>query len=210
MPWINFSSLDRVEDLIVAFLASKFFLAPVLLLFIDESGIPLPTSDFVIAYTGYEVAQGKITFLSAFLTLLIADLAGASILYYLCRTYGPMLVTRVGKFIDLDEKKLTTVQTYFRKYGVLVIIFGRHIPGFRIPITVFAGITKISYPTFIISTFVSVLFWIAFYLTLGQHLGPKTVKLVHTHIWYGALILLPIVLSFVPFYFLRKTHKRKK
>ena len=207
MQFPSFVFLDRFEDLIVAFLANQVYLAPIFLLFIDEIGIPLPTSDFVIAYTGFEVARGRISFAVAFLILLIADLAGASILYFICSRYGPHILEKFGKFIDLDEHKLATVEKYFRKYGVLMIIFGRHIPGFRIPITIFAGISEISYRTFLISTFISVVFWIAFYLLLGERLGPKTVQLVHANAWYAILFVIPIIVAAAPFFFLRKKHK---
>ncbi|HUD44758.1 MAG TPA: DedA family protein [Patescibacteria group bacterium] len=207
MQFPTLAFFDHLEDLIVAFLANQIFLAPILLLFIEEAGIPLPTSDFVIAYTGYEVARGRISFAIAFLILLIADLAGASILYYLCSHYGASVIHKFGKYIDLDEEKLTTVEKQFRKYGVWAIIFGRHITGFRLPITIFAGISEITYPTFIISTFISVVIWITFYLIIGERLGPKTVQLVHANLWYLVLLILPIIISITPFLLLRKKRK---
>ncbi|HEX8931890.1 MAG TPA: DedA family protein [Patescibacteria group bacterium] len=210
MDFLNNLPLDRFEDLILGFVVSQSYLAPVLLLFLEETGIPLPTADFVIAYTGYQVSLGHLSFFVAFLILMIADLLGASILYFLCSRYGVHVINIFGKFIDLDQNKLDYVEEKFRKYGALFIIFGRHIPGFRIPITVFSGISEMSYLTFIGSTFISIVFWISFYLSLGQRLGPRTVHLLHTHGWYGLLFLLPIAIFIAPFIFLRKSKKAKK
>src|ERR1035437_1280389 len=106
MQFPNLPFLDKFEDLIVAFLGSQVIFAPIFLLFIDEAGVPLPTSDFVIAFTGYEVSRGHLSFVVAFFILLIADLSGASILYYLSSRYGPVIIEKFGKHIDLDQEKL--------------------------------------------------------------------------------------------------------
>lgn len=205
-----FMSFDRFEDAILSFLAHQIFLAPVLLLTLEEAGLPLPIADFTISYTGYQVSLGHISFFMAFMMLLVADLAGASILYYLCSRYGPHIIEKFGKFIHLDNHKLAFVEEKFRKYGPLLIIFGRHIPGLRIPITVFSGISEMTYKTFIVSTFISVVWWIPLYLVIGQRLGPKTVQLVHANGWFALLLLLPLVFFITPFFFLRKTPKKTK
>src|SRR5258708_4997950 len=119
MQFPNLAFLDQFQDAIVTFLAHQVFLAPILLLTIEEAGLPLPIADFTISYTGYQVSLGRISFLGAFIMLLIADLAGASILYYLCSRYGPHLIEKFGKFIHLDKHKLVVVEEKFRKYGPL-------------------------------------------------------------------------------------------
>lgn len=176
------------------FLTHQGAYALLVLLLIEEAGIPLPIpGDVVIAYTGYEVSRGNIPYIGAFLLLLIAVLIGSSILYYLSARFGQKIVLTFGRYIHLNEKKLLTVEEKFRKYGPWVIIFGRHVPGFRIPITVFAGMSKISYKTFIISTFISVIFWIPFYLALGQQLGPKTMQLLRGYNKYFLIALIPFI-----------------
>src|SRR5260370_20557119 len=93
---------------------------------------------------------------------------------------------------------------------MLVVIFGRHIPGFRIPITVFAGMSDMKYSTFIISTFISIIFWIPFYLFLGMRLGPKTTQLLHNHQWYLLILLVSGILIALGILFLRKSKSVKE
>ena len=116
------------------------------------------------------------------------------ILYYLSSWYGQIIVLNFGKYIHFDGKKLTTVEEKFRKYGAWVIIFRRHISGFRIPIMVFSGMSGVSYKTFIVSTFISVIFWILFYLSVGQQFGAKIVRLLHGHNGYFVLLLIPFLI----------------
>ena len=196
--------LNIPEDSVVFLLHHQVFLAPLLLLTLEESGIPLPVpGDIIITFVGYQVSKGVVSYLAAFLTILTAVLVGSSLLYYLASRYGQALILKISKFIDLDEKRLSTVEQKFRKYGPLVIIFGRHIPGFRIPITIFAGVSNISYLTFISSTFISVIFWIVFYLSLGGKLGRKTVILLHAHHGYTLFIIIPAIIILLAYLFLR-------
>lgn len=131
------------QDFIINFLTQQTYLAPIVLLFLEEAGFPLPTADFVIAYTGYHVSLGNISYTNAFFILLFADLLGSSLLYFLCHSYGAKAINKLSQYIDLDQHKLDLVAQKFGKYGPLAIIFGRHVPGFRIPITIFSGLSKI-------------------------------------------------------------------
>ncbi len=193
---------DVVEDWLVTFLHLYPLIGPVFLLIIEEAGIPLPIpGDIYISYVGYQISQGTIPFLSAFLLLTTAVLIGSSILYYLSFHYGKAIVLRFGKYIHLNERKLYFLEAKFRQYGPFVIIIGRHIPGFRIPVTVFAGISKVKYRTFFLSELVSIILWIGLFLEIGVKLGKKTLSLFHNHNSFFLLLIIPITLTIVTFLF---------
>src|SRR5277367_4907285 len=82
------SSFDGIEDFIASFLVHQIYLAPIILLILEEIGVPLPFADIVIAYTGYQVAVGRIPYLAAFIILLVSDVIGATILYLIAGRYG--------------------------------------------------------------------------------------------------------------------------
>jgi membrane protein DedA with SNARE-associated domain len=196
---------DSLDDIILSYLRHDAFLYSILLLILDEAGLPIPVADLVTAYMGYQVSQGKISFLAAFAILMIADLIGATILYHLSEKFGEKLILKFGKYIHLDMDKLKMMEMKFKKHGVLFIVFGRHIPGMRVPITVFAGMSEITYGTFILSTFASLVWWIPLYLTLGQRLGRHTISLFHQHAGYSMIFLAFSVCVIVGFFwFLRK------
>lgn len=206
------SSYDKFEDIFVGFLVHQVYLAPIFLLILEEIGVPLPFADLVIAYTGYQVAAGRIHYLVAYIILLISDILGATILYLLARKYGKTIIDKFGKYIDLDMEKLDSVEGIFRKYGPIAIIVGRHIYGFKVPITLFSGISKMRYITFAVSVLISDSFWIPFYLSIGQKLGPKTIRLIHAyHVnhWYYLLALIPLILALFPFFLMRKGKSKK-
>ena len=133
--------VDPFTDVIETFITHSGTIAPILLIILEEAGIPLPIpGDFIIAYTGYQVSVGAFPYIFAFILILISVLIGSSFLFYISSRFGQKIVTKFGRLMHLDTKKIALVEANFKKYGPIVIIFGRHIPGFRIPVTVFSGI----------------------------------------------------------------------
>jgi membrane protein DedA with SNARE-associated domain len=214
LPILESPQLDFFTDWISSFVIHQAHIAPFILLFMDESGIPLPIpGEAYITYVGYEVSRGQLSYILAFLMLLASVLLGASILYFVSRRWGRKLVLKIGKYIHVDEKRLTIVEGKFKKYGFWVIIFGRHIPGFRIPITIFSGISGVPYTTFIVSTFISVVFWIALYLSVGEKVGIKVVKHFHISPLYFLILSIPFILfviSIISVWFGDIQSRRKK
>lgn len=213
MDFLDYPFVESFEAFFTSVFNIKGVFAPIFLLTAEESGLPLPIpGDIIIAYIGYKVSTGDIPYYLAFLLILLSVMTGSSILYFLSYRWGPTLILKLGKYIHLDEKKIITVEEKFRKYGPWVIIFGRHVPGFRIAITVFAGISKIKYSTFISSTFISVVFWIAFYLYLGARLGARTRGLlrgsfVHMLPFFITLLLIIGLIFFLHYHYKKNNSK---
>src|SRR5216684_3297390 len=87
--------LDGTEDWIVLLLQHQVYLGPMLLLLIEEAGVPLPVpGDVTLAYLGYEVSKGLIPFYLAFLLMVISVLVGSSILYYLSSRFGEKIILK--------------------------------------------------------------------------------------------------------------------
>ena len=197
--------IDSWDDVLIAFLQHQAILGAMLMVFIEEAGVPLPLADVVITYIGYKVSQGYLSYQAAFLLLLFADLAGTSVLYWFSSRYGQKLVLKSGKYIHLNKTNLLLAEKYYKKYGPLFIIFGRHIPGFRVPTTVFAGMSGVSYPVFIGCLFLSVVWWVPFYLSLGERLGPRAEIYFHAHTQFAWIFLLfPVIALVILFFILRK------
>ena len=190
-----FLRIDPFTDFLVTFITHQIYIAPFILLLIEEAGVPLPIpGDIYIALVGYQVSLGRFSYVQAFILLILSVLIGSSILYYISAKWGNKIVIKLGKYIHVEEKSINYVEVKFRKYGIWVIIIGRHIPGFRIPLTIFSGISGISYKTFITCNFISIVFWIAFYLSVGQRVGKRVMHLLHIHPYYYLFLLIPVFL----------------
>jgi membrane protein DedA with SNARE-associated domain len=175
--------LSQLSDSIGGFISENGILAPFALLLVEEAGLPLPVpGDVSVMYVGHRIATEEIDWWVAWLGLIATVVAGSSVLYWLARWKGERLVRRVGRFIHVNESGMRRAERWFNKRGVLAVIFGRHVPGLRIPITLAAGTLRFPYPLFAASVAVSTAVWAGVFLIIGATLGERAMKLVlHPH-----------------------------
>lgn len=206
--WLS-QSIDAVQR----FLSNDVILAPLLLLFVEECGIPLPINgDIILAYTGYRLsisAHGPPIW-QAFIAAQLAALAGATVLFFLARRWGQMIIFKLGKFIFLEEKHIRAAERMFRRWGILAIIVGRHIPGLRIPVTIFAATSGVKYPVFIVSTFVSTSVWILAYLIAGKSIGARFHSEIQHYVGLSTAAIVAIVAGFVLLHVIGIYRRRKR
>jgi len=172
-------------------------------LYIEESGVPLPApGDVFVMYVGVHVPHHLSAWIAAWLGLIVAVVLGATNLFLLSRKYGRRLAeSSLAEYVHLSHARLVVAERWFRRWGVLAIIFGRHIPGFRIPITVAAGVFQVPYRVFAPSVAVSTAIWAGVVLIIGINFGPRLADLLRVHsflyfIW-GAIVVGLFVTIFV-------------
>ncbi|HKC19808.1 MAG TPA: DedA family protein [Candidatus Dormibacteraeota bacterium] len=185
------------------FLRRNAFLPGFAALYLEESGIPLPApGDVFVMYVGVHVPHQLTAWIMAWLGLILAVVLGATNLFLLARKYGrPLAESSYAEYLHLSHSRLLRAEKWFRRYGVLAIIFGRHIPGFRIPITVAAGVFEVPYRVFAPSVAVSTAIWAGVVLIIGVKFGPRlgTLLQAHTFLYFawGAIVLALVLSIFV-------------
>ncbi len=179
------------------------YLFGIVLLYIEESGIPLPApGDVFVMFVGAHVPRNLLAWIGAWLGLITTVVLGATNLFFISRRYGRRLVhSRVADFVHLTPERLARAEAWFARYGVLAIIFGRHIPGFRVPITVAAGILHVRWQVFAASVGISTAIWAGIFLVVGIKYGSRFENFLRLHsflyfVW-GAIIVLLIAGHFL-------------
>lgn len=179
------------------------YLFGIVLLYIEESGIPLPApGDVFVMFVGAHVPRNLLAWVGAWLGLITTVVLGATNLFFISRRYGRRLVhSRVADFAHLTPQRLARAEAWFARYGVLAIIFGRHIPGFRVPITVAAGILNVRWHVFAASVGISTAIWAGIFLVVGIKYGSRFENFLRLHsslyfVW-GAIIVLLIAGHFL-------------
>ena len=172
-------------------------LALVGLLYLEESGAPLPIpGDVVVMYLGHRLPAAAGSWSMVWLLLVLAVVGGASNLYLVARRWGPAIAGgRLGRLLRLTPERLAWAQRWFTRWGPWALILGRHVPGGRVPLTLVAGLFGMSYPVFAGSVAVSAAVWAAFFLAVGRHLGPRVATLLHAHRSTYLILPLGIVLA---------------
>jgi membrane protein DedA with SNARE-associated domain len=165
------------------------------LLYVEESGLPLPVpGDVYVIYLGH-LAQGSfLRLVENWLAIIAVVIAGSSNLYLISRRWGPRLIEHpLARLLHVDAERLETAKHWFDRWGVLAVIFGRHIPGFRVPITVVAGTLGFPYRLFVPSVAVSTAIWAGVFLLVGEKLGTAIARFTGRNPWIyavGTVILL--------------------
>jgi membrane-associated protein len=173
------------------------------LLYIEESGVPLPVpGDVYVAYLGHLSAGNWTRLISSWLAIIAVVTAGASNLYLISRRWGGVLIRHpLARVFHIEPARLEKAKVWFDRWGVLAMIFGRHIPGFRVPLTVVAGTLKFPYRLFAPSVAVSTAIWAGALLLVGDKLGGAIARFSAGHVWIYAVgtILLVGAIAFIAF-----------
>jgi len=190
------------------FMRRNDFLPGYALLYLEESGVPLPApGDVFVMYVGAHVPHHWAAWIAAWLGLILAVVLGATNLYFISKRWGRRLATsQFAEYVHLSHDRLDRAEIWFKRYGVLAIIFGRHIPGFRIPITVACGVFQIPYRVFAPSVAVSTAIWAGVVLFIGVNFGPRLGDLLRAHT-YLYFVWAAIVVALVGSIFIRQRRR---
>jgi membrane protein DedA with SNARE-associated domain len=184
--------LTHIGSLVVGLLNRFGAAACLALLYTEESGIPLPVpGDFYVAFMGRLYGHSLSTLLAAWLGIIAVVVAGSTNLYWIARRWGPAML----RVVHLNERRLEKAHGWFDRWGVWAIIFGRHIPGFRIAITVIAATMGVPYRVFVPSVAVSTAIWAAVGLWLGATVGEAIGNVFFDRGWIYLLVLWLVIVA---------------
>ena len=181
------------------------------LLYAEESGVPMPMpGDVFVMYVGHHTPHGLLMLLAAWLGLIAVVVLGATNLYFISRRWGRSIVEhRLAKVLHLTPARIDAAERWFGRWGVWTLVFGRHVPGLRVPLTVAAGIFRVRYRVFIASVAISTAVWAGFFMTLGAVFGGRIGHLLRLH--REGYVILPalVVIAFCVYLLvlLRRTGK---
>jgi membrane protein DedA with SNARE-associated domain len=142
------------------------YLGLFILLILGTLGLPFP-EDGILLLSGFLTAQQLIKPLPAFLVIYSGLLTTDFLLYSVGKKYGRRIVEhkRFQKIISLN--RVAKLEEKFKKWGALVVFFGRHLLGLRAQIFLVAGVMKMSWKKFLIVDATSALLTITLWGGLG-------------------------------------------
>ncbi|NHM30755.1 DedA family protein [Neobacillus terrae] len=130
-------------------------------------------SEVVLAYGGYLISLGKMSFAGAIFAGTIGGTIAQLFLYWLGSYGGRPFLDKYGKYLLIRPHHLDVAQNWFNKYGTGVIFTARFIPVVRHAISIPAGIARMPVSKFALYTVLAVIPWTALFLYLGMTLGSK-------------------------------------
>ncbi|TCS74345.1 DedA family protein [Effusibacillus lacus] len=139
-------------------------------LLLEGLGVPFP-GDAVMAFYGYMISAGHFSYVQAVAWCAAGCWLGSIAAFFVGRTYGVGFLQRFGRFLLLRPKHVRETELLSMRYGVWILVFGRFLPGVRTLSSYFAGIGRMSWPTFLLMSLLGFAMWCAAWLWIGVWFG---------------------------------------
>lgn len=165
--------------------------------------------DTLLFTAGYLVQIGNLSIYYAIMLLGIAAFLG-NILAYTTGYYvdKPLMKLAKGEGSTFS-KGLERTRRFYKKYGLLTLVFARFIPSVRTIAPFLAGITKMPIYVFLAVSFFSGFLWVTVGLMLGKFFGKHIPNLEHVMV---TVVFVAVTVSALPILgtIIRKLWKKNK
>ena len=142
------------------------------LMAMESSIIPVP-SEIVVPPAAILATQpnADMSFWGVVLAGTIGSYLGSVIMYYCAMWAGRPFVYRFGKYLFMPRHKVEKAEEFMRRYAAGGIFFARFLPVIRHLISIPAGMTKVNFLHFSISTIVGSALWCLVLAWFGNKVG---------------------------------------
>jgi membrane protein DedA with SNARE-associated domain len=163
----EFLSVHELNSL----LATYGYLAVLLLVAVESTGIPVPGETMLItaamyAGTSHRLQAGLVVAAAA-----IGAVLGDNLGFMIGREGGHRLLRRYGRYVRLDERKLRVSEHLFYRHGGKVVFFGRFVALLRIWAAFLAGANRMPWGRFLLFNAAGGILWALIYGLGGYGLG---------------------------------------
>ncbi|AUO14380.1 DedA family protein [Priestia megaterium] len=135
--------------------------------------IEIIPSEIVLAYGGYMISQGMISFPGAVIAGIIGGTIAQWFLYWIGVYGGRPFLQKYGKYLFIHDKHIDLAENWFNKYGAGVVFSARFVPVVRHAISIPAGIAKMPFWKFTSLTVLAMIPWSILFIYLGGKLGEN-------------------------------------
>jgi membrane-associated protein len=150
------------------------------LLFIEETGIPIPFApgDVLLMIAGIAIASDTVDPVPMLAALLLAITIGAMLGREVFALVGQAALIKAADALHF-RRGLDRATRMLRRGGARAVFVGRLFPGLRISTTQVAGVSRMSRLTFALGLIPSVVIYTGVFVGLGALVGQPAVTLFH-------------------------------
>jgi len=167
---------DSIFQKICTWLAAAIFSIGypgiVILMAIESSFVPFP-SEIVMPPAGFQISQGRMSWLAVIAAGTTGSLIGAYVNYFLALRLGRPFLLRYGHWFFVKEKDIIRAERFFAAHGEITTFVGRLIPMIRQLISLPAGLARMNLVKFTIYTGLGAGLWVAVLTAIGYFVGEN-------------------------------------
>lgn len=177
------------------------------LMTLESSIVPIP-SEIILPPAAFWAAQGKLNFFGVVLAGTFGSYFGSVISYWLAIWLGRPLIHRYGSYFFMSPSKLSAAEKWIAHYGGTGIFIARLLPVIRHLVSIPAGLLRMPFGTFSITTILGAFTWCLVLSWFGKETIGANPEILNSPeaLWHGvksdmgwfvAAVLLIAVLYFV-------------
>ena len=189
-------NLPGFLNVVAPYLEHYSYWAVLLLVMIEDFGVPVPGETILIAAAIFAGA-GRLNVLVVGLVGFIAAIIGDNIGFAIGHFGGRALALRWGKYVFLTEERLAKAEVFFNRHGGKIIVVARFIEGLRQANGIIAGISGMRWLRFLVFNALGAALWVGTWVSLGYLAGNHINTIYHyiTNYSYYALIAAAAVVA---------------
>ncbi len=204
--FVNFlTSIPDYISLAVEKNSTIAYLTICLAMFLENIIPPIP-SEIIMPLGGFFVYQEKLNFYILVFWGLFGTILGSLPWYYLGRLVNEKRLSnfleKKGKYLGISSNDLIKSKSWFDKYGVSLVFWGRLVPGIRTLISVPAGIELMPLRKFLIWTTFGSFIWVAL-LTYAGYLFGENYPIIETYLDQIKFFVKPILILIFFYFFIK-------
>lgn len=135
----------------------------IFLVMLAESIFPPIPSELIIPFAGFAAANGTLNFFGVIAAATVGAVVGMLPWYFAGRLFGldrvRWLADRYGRLLTMNAEEIDTAVGFFRRFGPIIVLFGRLLPIIRTLISIPAGLARMPLPIFLLASTAGALIW---------------------------------------------------
>jgi membrane-associated protein len=175
------------------------------LIAIETMGIPVPGETALIT-AGIVASRGRLEIEVVIAIAACAAILGDNVGFAIGRKLGRRLLTAPGPLLHHRRRVIAVGEPFFDRHGPKAVFLGRWVTGLRITAAWMAGVTKMSWPTFLFWNALGGIAWATSIGLIAYFVGQSAEKIIHLAGLGGAAA---VVLGGVVLWLVLRTRRRR-
>jgi membrane-associated protein len=175
------------------------------LIAIETMGIPVP-GETALVTAAVVASRGRLQIEVVIAVAAAAAIIGDNIGFVIGRKLGRRALTAPGPLLRHRRRVIAVGEPFFDRHGPKAVFLGRWVTGLRITAAWMAGVTRMSWPTFLFWNALGGIAWATSLGLLAYFVGHSAEKLIHLAGLGGAVA---VVLGGIALWFVLRMRRRK-
>lgn len=161
-----------------------------------------------MSFLGFLVSKNAgMSVISSIVNAIVGTFTGSLAAYLISYKYGENIVLKYGRHLKITKDRLEKFKCTFTDRQVILLLFGRYLPGVRHLVPYVSGMSRMKPGKFILYNLFGAIIWCVSFIGLGYVLGDRWVAFERL---LKAYILALVLLAVFVFVVLKYLGKHKK